>query len=264
MAALRYKHLRFPFSLTPPRGIYSRAAERDRVAMNSEAEAGPSTPRKKDDGAFGPLRYDDGDRENGEEWDDGTDRDEIKSAGPPSPNCDVAVRRGELAILKGAGASVVYEMAVRCFLDLGRPAVLVDGGCQADPYEVAAIAKRIGREMTDGGDGNGGTTGKASRRRRVDEDEVLRNIHVARAFTAHQLEALIVSRLPPMLGRIRPAFVGVMSIDVLFLDEELDRYEARIMQVRCVRTLRRLAREHNLMAAATESGARRAGRTRWW
>jgi hypothetical protein len=232
--------------------------------MNSEAEAELSTPRKKDPGAFGPLRYDDGERAEEADVEALSDRNYIRSGGPPSPNCDVAVRRGELAILKGAGASVVYEMAVRCFLDLGRPAVLVDGGCQADPYEVAAIAKRIGREMTEGGDGNGGTTGKASRRRRVDEDGVLRNIHVARAFTAHQLEALIVSRLEPMLGRIRPAFVGVMSIDVLFLDEELDRYEARIMQVRCVRTLRRLAREHNVMAAATESGARRTGLARWW
>jgi hypothetical protein len=55
-----------------------------------------------------------------------------------------------------------------------------------------------------------------------------------------------------------------MSIDVLFFDEELDRYEARIMQVRCTRTLRRLAREHNLLAAATESGAAHAGRARWW
>jgi hypothetical protein len=232
--------------------------------MNSDAEAGPSPPRKKDEGAFGPLRYDEGVRENSAEWDDGTDRDEIKNAGPPSPNCDVAVRRGELALLKGAGASVIYEMAVRCFLELGRPAVLVDGGCQADPYEVAAIAKRLGREMAEGGDGNGGTTGKASRRRRVDEDDVLRNIHVARAFTAHQLEALIVSRLEPMLNRVRPAFVGVLSLDALFRDDELDIYESRVMQVRCVRTLRRLAREHNLLAAATESGAGRAGRARWW
>ena len=87
---------------------------------------------------------------------------------------------------------------------------------------------------------------------------------MARAFTAHQLETLIVSRLEPILNRVRPAFVGVMSIDVLFLDEELDRYEARIMQVRCVRTLRRLAREHNVMAAATESGAQRRGAMRWW
>jgi len=36
------------------------------------------------------------------------------------------------------------------------------------------------------------------------------------------------------------------------------------MQVRCVRTLRRLAREHNLMAAATESGAGRRGAMRQW
>jgi len=225
--------------------------------MNSEAEAGPSLRRKKDAGAFGPLRYDEGVRENDAEWDDGIDRDDIKGAGPPSPNCDVAVRRGELAILKGAGASVIYEMAVRCFLEMGRPAVLVDGGCQADPYEVAAIAKRLDRERREGMTGS-------DRARRVNEDDVLRNIHVARAFTAHQLEALIVSRLEPMLNRVRPAFVGVLSLDALFRDDELDIYESRVMQVRCVRTLRRLAREHNVLAAATGNGAGRRGAMRQW
>ena len=262
--------------------------------MNSDAEAGPSQtspeeqegrslgrsrpqtraaeprPRRKDGGAFGPLRYDDGIRENSSEWDDGIDRDDIKdikSGGPPPTNCEVAVRRGELQLLKGAGASVIYEMAVRCFLGTGRPAVLVDGGCQADPYEVAAIAKRLDRERrgeTGGGNGGGGEKGAHVRARRVDEDEVLRNIHVARAFTAHQLEALIVSRLEPMLNRVRPAFVGVLSLDALFHDYELDIYESRVMQVRCVRTLRRLAREHNLLAAATENGAGRRSGWRPW
>jgi len=225
--------------------------------MNSEAEAEPSTSRKKDPGAFGPLRYDDGDRENGAEWDDGADLKNSKSAGPPSPNCDVAVRRGELAVLKGAAASVIYEMAVRSFLELGRPAVLVDGGCQADPYEVAAIAKRMGRERRE-------EKGASNQARRMNEDDVLRNIHVARAFTAHQLEALIVSRLEPMLNRVRPAFVGVLSIDALFHDDELDIYESRVMQVRCVRTLRRLAREHNVLAAATENGAGKRSGWRPW
>ena len=268
--------------------------------MNSDAEAGPSQtspeeqegrslgrsrpqtraaeprPRRKDEGAFGPLRYDD---RADDEWDQdddaggaiaggtGADITNSRSGGPPPTNCEVAVRRGELQLLKGAGASVIYEMAVRCFLGTGRPAVLVDGGCQADPYEVAAIAKRLDRERrgeTGGGNGGGGEKGAHVRARRVDEDEVLRNIHVARAFTAHQLEALIVSRLEPMLNRVRPAFVGVLSLDALFHDYELDIYESRVMQVRCVRTLRRLAREHNLLAAATENGAGRRSGWRPW
>ncbi len=284
--------------------------------MNSEAEAGPSPARRKEvrpfgpargegpGGIFGPLRYDEVARDSGGAGGTGPDLNDFRSGGPPATICDVAVRRGELAVLKGAGAAVIYEMAVRCFLDLGRPAVLVDGGCQADPYEVAAIAKRLGREMAEDGTAGGGTSGagmsgvgtsgagtsgvgtsgvgttgiaagggspgivgtigKASRRRRVDEDEVLRNVHVARAFTAHQLEALIVQRLEPMLVRHRPVFVGVLSIDMLFRDEELDRYEAKIMQARCLRALRRLAREHNVMAVATKIGGRTVRHMRWY
>ena len=189
---------------------------------------------------------------------------------------EVAVRRGEFTILDGAGASVIYEIAVRCFIEMGRPAVLVDGGCQADPYEVAAIAKRIGREgtgagcrgpgagttTTDDGSSSPGTRHPAPGTREL-VDAVLRNIYVARAFTAHQMEALIVERLGPMVERVRPVFVGVLSLDALFRDDELDRYESRVMRARCAKTLRRMAKDSNLMVAATE-GAGRTGAGRIW
>ena len=216
------------------------------MAIDSEAEAGPSGPA--------PAFVDD------------------RSGGAPPPCREVAVRRGELAVLGGAGADVVYELAVRCFLELGRPAVLVDGGCQADPYEVAAIAKRLGRESAVGsrqsGPRNGGIPSPDCSLPTADcrdlVDEVLRNIHVARAFTAHQLEALIVERLGPMVERLRPAFVGVLSLDSLFQDDQLDRFEARIMRARCLRTLRRMAKEHEVMAAATEGRAGGRPMARWW
>ncbi|MGQ9582633.1 MAG: hypothetical protein ACUVV6_03855, partial [Thermoplasmatota archaeon] len=110
--------------------------------------------------------------------------------------------------------------------------------------------------------GRGGL-GLLARRRRADVEEVLRNIHVARAFTAHQLEALIVERLGPIVDRVGPAFVGVLGLELLFMDGGLDRYEARIMRARCLRALRWLARDRGLMVAATDdAGAERWGR-RW-
>ena len=246
--------------------------------MNSESEAEPSPPHKKEEGPFGPLQYDERARDIGDDGKTGPDLNDIRSGGPPPSASEVAVRRGELAVLKGAGASVIYEMAVRCFLEMGRPAVLVDGGCQADPYEVAAIAKRMNRELADGRRNDGRDSARSSRLptaichpncqlptadSREVVDAVLRNIYVARAFTAHQMEALIVERLGPMVERVRPVFVGVMSLDALFRDDELDRYEAKIMQARCTKTLRRMAKDSNLMVAATEGGDGR-GMMRWW
>ncbi|MEM2870322.1 MAG: hypothetical protein QW379_07900 [Thermoplasmata archaeon] len=294
------------------------------------------------------------------------------SAGTGAPFREFRVRRGELAILRGAGPELIYEMAVRCFLGLGRPSIIVDGSCAADPYEVAELARglagRLGREesgesfpggagggggwrggggdgageegrakmggaeragvveretgagggralgageggrggggggaLEDGGDATHGGAGGAfggrdgewcggDRRAREGEDgerggegrggegaggygilagrsrevveEVLRSIYVARAFTAHQLESLIVERLGPMAERIGPAFVGVLGLDALFLDGELDPYEARAMRARCLRSLRWLARDRGLMAAATEGF--RAGRFEGW
>jgi len=78
------------------------------------------------------------------------------------------------------------------------------------------------------------------------------------------MEALIVERLGPMVERVRPAFVGVLSLDALFRDEQLDRYEARIMQARCTRTLRRLARDAGIMVAATEGAGRTGAGRIWW
>ena len=63
---------------------------------------------------------------------------------------------------------------------------------------------------------------------------------------------------------MRPAFVGVLSLDALFRDDDLDQYEARVMQARCTKTLRRMAKDSNLMVAATEGGADGRGMMRWW
>ncbi len=55
-----------------------------------------------------------------------------------------------------------------------------------------------------------------------------------------------------------PGLRRVLSLDSLFQDDQLDRFEARIMRARCLRTLRMLAREHGVMAAGGRGGRRNA------
>lgn len=149
--------------------------------------------------------------------------------------------RGKVLVLKGAPPSVVYTMAVRCVLDTDRTVILVDGGCQVDPYRVAGVAKALGCA-------------------RKDIDGLLRKILVSRAFTAHQLESLVSERLEPQVRRSRAAFAGVLDLDALFLDEQLDSYEGRIMKARCLRRLRAIALDCNIGVAVTEGSDRKHSR----
>jgi len=169
-------------------------------------------------------------------------RDELKNGAAGAE--PVIPESGKVLVLKGAPASAVYAMAVRSVLDTGRPAILVDGGCQVDPYRVAEVAKALGCT-------------------RKNIEGLLRKILVARAFTAHQLEALVVERLEPETRRSRAAFAGVLDIDALFMDEQLDGYEARIMKARCLRRLRAMAKDCRIPVVVTEGSDRKHSRWGW-
>ncbi|MGQ9583136.1 MAG: hypothetical protein ACUVV6_06440, partial [Thermoplasmatota archaeon] len=115
--------------------------------MDSGAEPGPCSGRAGAAGALARVR--------GESCGAGGGSAPRRS-GRGASGAGPAIRRGELTVLEGAGPEIVYETAVRCFLELGRPSVLVDGACVADPYEVAEIAGRVGAELAAVGEEWGG------------------------------------------------------------------------------------------------------------
>jgi len=128
---------------------------------------------------------------------------------------------GKMAALFGPGATRLALRAAAAPLLSGEPVVAVDGGNRFDPYEI------VRAERAFGGSGR----------------SALPRILVSRAFTCHQMEALLSRGLPAALTRSRARIVLVLGLPETFADEDVPYAEACRVFRRCVSALRRLSRE---------------------
>ncbi len=139
---------------------------------------------------------------------------------------------GKMAALFGPGAVRLALWAAAPLLLAGEPVVAVDGGNRFDPYEVGRAERALG--------GSG----------RV----ALSRLLVSRAFTCHQMEALLCRDLPAALARSRARIVLVLGLPELFDDGDVPYAEACRVFRRCLSALRRLSREGTRVVLAGEKG----------
>lgn len=110
--------------------------------------------------------------------------------------------------------------------------IFVDGGNSIDPYGIANLCKRKGYHR----------------------EEVLSQINCARAFTAYQLVTLINDKLEVMVRNSSSSTLIVSSFVDLFFDKDMAWQESFQLIRRCVNTLKRLTKEHNLITIITNHG----------
>ena len=101
----------------------------------------------------------------------------------------------------------------------GRTVLYVDGANAFDPYILSALAKDAGQPP------------KA----------VMQRLYLTRAFTCHQLETLIVERLPSAIAHFRPGLVVISGWSHLFHDENVPAREAFRLLQNTARRIRSLA-----------------------
>ena len=126
---------------------------------------------------------------------------------------------GKMAGIFGDGACGLALRALARPLLCGEAVVAVDGGNRFDPYEIARAAR------ASGGDGR----------------EALSRIRISRAFTCHQMEALLSRRLPEALARFDARLVLVLGLPETFADADVPYAEACRVFRNCLSALRRLA-----------------------
>jgi len=90
---------------------------------------------------------------------------------------------------------------------LGFQVLVADGANSFDPYVVSKFA----------------------RKERLQPDELLRKIRVARAFTCHQLSTLIRERLDPVVSPGGPCLVVFLGPCTMFFDEDVPGEEASLL-----------------------------------
>lgn len=126
---------------------------------------------------------------------------------------------GKMAGIFGEGATGLVLRTLAGRLLRGENVVTVDGGNRFDPYEIGKAAKALG------GDGK----------------EALSRIRVSRAFTCHQMEALLSRRLQGALSRFDARLALVMGLPETFSDADVPYAEACRVFRNCLSALRMIA-----------------------
>ena len=151
------------------------------------------------------------------------------------------LRRGQLVFFHGSRMSHVLSelLCVRSLLPhidggLDSSVVFIDGGNIFDPYLISETARLFS----------------------LDPEETLRNIWVSRAFTSHQLTALITEKLPEILDREDSKLVIVSDIAALYCDSDIGTLEAKTTFNHITLSLWNLARENNLLLVTTSLSSR--------
>ena len=126
---------------------------------------------------------------------------------------------GKMAGIFGEGATGLALRALAGPLLRGEAVVAVDGGNRFDPYAIARAAQALG------GSGR----------------EALSRIHVSRAFTCYQMEALLARKLPGALERFDARLALVLGLPETFSDADVPYAEACRVFRNCLSALRRVA-----------------------
>lgn len=149
------------------------------------------------------------------------DRPHLPLPGPTShaPK-DVPATRAGLSLLMGPPFILGLGTTLACRVILtGRTVLYVDGANAFDPYILSALAKDAGQPP------------KA----------VMQRLYLTRAFTCHQLETLLVERLPGAVARYHPGLVVISGWSHLFHDENVPAREAFRLLQNTARRIRSLA-----------------------
>jgi len=142
---------------------------------------------------------------------------------------------GGRVTLIDSGSDYVFHLTsllcVRAVME-GDEVVFVDGGNTVDPHGIAGIAKRAGLARLD----------------------VLPRVHVARAFTCHQLATILIEQLEGKVREVEAGLVVLSCLPELFLDEDVSLSEAHQLFLRSARAIRRVADESGAIVVATNAG----------
>lgn len=149
---------------------------------------------------------------------------------------------GQIVLLDSGTAfvqTVVLQAAAMALLQ-GEEVVYVDGGNSLNPHHLVNVGRPLG----------------------LPREEALRRVHVARAFTVHQMATLLMESLEPVLVETQASLLILAHLPELFLDEEVPTKEAYHLLRRSMEAVRDLTRARQLVTIITNVGIARLHRRR--
>ena len=137
--------------------------------------------------------------------------------------------------LVDSGSDFVFHLAtlltVRAVMD-GEAVVFLDGGNSVDPHGMIALGKRVG----------------------LTRAEILPRVHVARAFTCHQMTTLLLDMLDKKIEETSAGLALIACLPEMYLDEDVERREAHQLFMRSLRAIRHTVAGREVVGLVTNAG----------
>ena len=142
-----------------------------------------------------------------------------------------------------SGSDFVFHLttllAVRAVME-GHEVVFLDGGNSVDPHGMVALGKRAG----------------------LAREDVLPRVHVARAFTCHQMTTLILDMLDRKIEETGAGLVVLACLPTMYLDEDVELREAHQLFQRSMRAARQTVADREVVGLVTNAGLAKLNRRR--
>lgn len=141
-------------------------------------------------------------------------------------------KAGEMTFIDGDSdliATIPHQVCVHTFRTFTSDTIYVDGGLCTDPYTIARYARLM----------------------ELDQNEVLNQVHVSRAFTVYQLSTLINTMLEPAIKRYHPRTLIIGRLPVLYLDTDVKTTEAQTLFAHDLQKLKELTATYRLITLFT-------------
>jgi hypothetical protein len=146
----------------------------------------------------------------------------LRSVPPPPPLARSAILWGDVSVARLAVRTAAAAV------DRGVPVAIIDGAMAFDVTMVAAYAQA----------------------RRIPPERFLRQIHIARAFTCHQVATLLCERLDLLLATQRVGLVILLGPCTTFFDENVPFKDAFLLFRRAIGKLGALCKRGPLLLIA--------------
>jgi hypothetical protein len=157
----------------------------------------------------------------------------LRPVPPPPPQARSAILWGDASVariaVRTAAAAVNRGVAV----------AVIDGSMAFDVTAIAAHAQAC----------------------RVPPERFLRHIHIARAFTCHQVATLLCERLDPLLAAQHVGLVILLGPCTMFFDENVPFKDAFLLFQRVLGTIKALCKRGPLLLMAQALDGYRTRRT---
>ncbi len=141
-------------------------------------------------------------------------------------------KAGEITLVDGTSDVILdlpQYLSTQTYQIFYSDTAYIDGGVCADPYTIARYARRL----------------------ELDQRDVLRHVHISRAFTMYQLSSLIREKLEPLIQKknLRTLIIGMLPL--LYQDPDVSPHEAQTIFKQDFETIKEFTKKYQLITVLT-------------